>query len=60
MWLLDGALVELHIYNNNTRIVTKSKTSNKGQVVFYLDPEFYKKESFSFKIEALGILKNIE
>ena len=56
----DGALVELHIYNNNTRIVTKSKTSNKGQVVFYLDPEFYKKESFSFKIEALGILKNIE
>jgi hypothetical protein len=56
----DGALVGLHIYNNDILIETKSKTSNNGQVIFYLDSEFYKKESYSFKIEALGILKNIE
>ncbi|MDV7186818.1 hypothetical protein R3X25_05945 [Lutibacter sp. TH_r2] len=56
----DGAVVKLHIYSENEFIELKSDTSFKGFVTFYLDSEFYKKPTYNFTIEALGVSKKIE
>ncbi|WP_111707430.1 hypothetical protein [Lutibacter citreus] len=56
----DGALVKLHIYSKNKLVETKSSTSFKGFVKFYISSEFYKEDSYSFKIKALGVSKNID
>ena len=56
----DGIMVRLSIFSKNKFIEKMVKTSFDGKVVFYLDPEFYKENSYSFKIEVLGISKKIE
>lgn len=56
----DGALVRLFILQENKLIETKSETSSKGFVNFYLSPEYYKGREYSFRIESMGVIKNIK
>ena len=51
----DGITVRLSIFSDGKLVETMVKTSFEGKVMFYLDPEFYIENSYSFKIEALGI-----
>lgn len=56
----DGAIVKLKIYHKNNLVEIKTITSNQGLASFYLDSDFYHQNSYSFKVEVLGISKNIE
>ena len=50
----DGIKVNLNIYHNNNFIETLVENSYKGKATFYLSPESYKEEKYSFEIETLG------
>jgi hypothetical protein len=56
----DGITVTLSIFSNDKLVETLEKTSFEGKVMFYLGPEFYKENPYSFKIEALGISKQLD
>ncbi len=59
----DGVVVKLHILKNGVLLDTEVATSNKGMVTFVLHKGFYESGTYSFQLEALGIIKtysNIE
>ena len=56
----DGITVKLSIFTEDKLVETMTKTSFEGKAMFYLDPEFYLENQYSFKIEALGISKQID
>ncbi|WP_459209569.1 hypothetical protein [Aquimarina rhabdastrellae] len=56
----DGAVVKMYIYQENKLFDYKVDTSLKGKVVFDLLEDFYPNGRYSFRIEALGIVKKIE
>ena len=56
----DGATVNLHIYNENKFIETKTNTSKEGYTVFNLSNQYYTKTSYSLIIETLGVTKKFE
>jgi hypothetical protein len=55
--IADGLHVKLHIYQNNTRIETLTKTSFNGYVSFKLKAAIYKNEIYDFRAETAGISK---
>jgi len=55
----DGALVRLHIFQDNKLLETKLASSSKGYVKFFLSPEFYTGRQYSFRIESMGVVKII-
>lgn len=56
----DGARVRLQIFQENKLLEIKSEYSSKGFVNFYLSPEYYKGRQYSFRIETMGMVKNIK
>ena len=56
----DGLHVKLHIYKNNTKIETLTKTSFNGYATFKLKPAIYEDGNYDFSIETAGLNKEIK
>jgi len=56
----DGLHVKLHIYKNEKRINTITKTSFNGYVNFKLKPAIYNNGNYNFSIETAGISKEFK
>ncbi len=56
----DGLHVKLHIYKNNSRIETLTKTSFNGYVNFKLKSAIYNHGNYDFTIETAGISKEFK
>ena len=56
----DGLHVKLHIYKNNTKIETLTKTSFNGYATFKLKPAIYEDGNYDFSIETAGLNKEFK
>ena len=56
----DGLHVKLHIYKNNTKIETLTKTAFNGYVTFKLKPAIYENGNYDFSIETAGLNKEFK
>ena len=56
----DGAMVKIYLYQNEDLIDYKVDTSLNGKVKFEFLEDFYPDGDYTFRIEALGITKEID
>ncbi|AXT56779.1 hypothetical protein D1815_13880 [Aquimarina sp. AD1] len=56
----DGAMISLHVYNNDTLTDTFTEFSSKGFVDFYLSNDFFPAGEYTLEVTGMGITKKYD